>query len=308
MHHRPIGGHGRARRRRRHHRAKHLTALVLAHNASIGAGHLNAGHLNVSQGGLVGADGAALSPAQRQAAMTAGGEYTDHREYTVRIQLSTQAQLVSTMDTTGDGIQDTVYYDASRDGRVDTSGKIAAGADTTGDGVIDSVFIDVTGDGIGDTMVSLSGGAGGAIQLKALSETELQLTLASDRVDKLTFAELIDALETWGDNLAAGQGAAIGAHEADFEVSEISIGGFDTATRASTLAVFKGEEGEEADAAFDKELDVAKLLHPDAGNSTFSIKTTTTVLVLPAALAATMPEYRQRQQSNPMQLQCCVIL
>ena len=27
------------------------------------------------------ADGAALSPAQRQAAMTAGGEYTDHREY-----------------------------------------------------------------------------------------------------------------------------------------------------------------------------------------------------------------------------------
>ena len=105
------------------------------------------------------------------------------------------------MDTTGDGIQDTVYYDASRDGRVDTSGKITAGADTTGDGVIDSVFIDVTGDGIGDTMVSLSGGAGGAIQLKALSETELQLTLASDRVDKLTFAELIDALETWGDNL-----------------------------------------------------------------------------------------------------------
>ena len=59
------------------------------------------------------------------------------------------------------------------------------------------MFIDVSGDGIADTMVAMQGGAAGTVQLRALSETELELTLATDKIDKLTFAAVIDALETW---------------------------------------------------------------------------------------------------------------
>lgn len=306
-------GHKAHRRRRRHHRSNFLGSLVQKHHAQVGVTGGQAKFKCATRGfggGLVGADGAALTPEQRKAAKANGGEYVDTRQYTVKVTLITPAQMLAMVDTTGDGIVDTMTVDTTGDGDADVvvNPSTAQSVDTNGDGIADSVFIDVSGDGIADTMVAMQGGAAGTVQLRALSETELELTLATDKIDKLTFAAVIDALETWGDELAGSQGGAIGAHEADFEVSEISIGGFDTATRGA-LTVFQGEQGEEADAPFDKELDVATLLHPSAGNDSFSIKTTTTMLVLPAALAKTMKGYGGGSSVGPclmcLMCMCC---
>ena len=63
---------------------------------------------------------------------------------------------------------------------------------------------------------------------------------------------------------------------------------------------------QEADAPFDKELDVATLLHPSAGNDSFSIKTTTTMLVLPAALAKKLPGYGGGSSFGPVDVCLCM--
>ena len=54
------------------------------------------------------------------------------------------------LDTTGDGIIDTIVADTTGDGKFDT-----IMTDTTGDGVMDTAFIDETGDGQVDSAKSL---------------------------------------------------------------------------------------------------------------------------------------------------------
>jgi hypothetical protein len=70
---------------------------------------------------------------------------------------SSKAAVGVAVDTTGDGVFDSVALDTTGDGTMDTVllGDTAVGVavDTTGDGVFDSVALDTTGDGIMDTVL-----------------------------------------------------------------------------------------------------------------------------------------------------------
>ena len=70
--------------------------------------------------------------------------------------MATPQRLAALIDTTGDGVADSLGIDTTGDGKIDSvqaPPKQSALIDTTGDGVADSLGYDTTGDGKIDTVV-----------------------------------------------------------------------------------------------------------------------------------------------------------
>ena len=108
------------------------------------------------------------------------------------------------VDTSGDGVADSVLLDTDGDGRPDTivpaAGTAGMLVDTSGDGLADSVHVDTSGDGRPDTIVPLGESArsrnASEIEIEVL---ELRKSLAeTKRQRSLTRQALEDVLRAGG--------------------------------------------------------------------------------------------------------------
>ena len=118
------------------------------------------------------------------------------------------------VDTSGDGVADSVLLDTDGDGRPDTivpaAGTAGMLVDTSGDGLADSVHVDTSGDGRPDTIVPLGESArsrnASEIEIEVL---ELRKSLAeTKRQRSLTRQALEDVLRAGGgegDTSVAGE-------------------------------------------------------------------------------------------------------
>ena len=132
----------------------------------------------------------------------------DEVNYTIQVVFF---ELKEGMDTTGDGVADSITLDTTGDGKADTVGRAV---DTSGDGNVDAVGVDTTGDGQIDTWINLTLGTAksGDFQVKLRKTGRNALQLSVPTRDLLSLDMLIDAVESWGDEQVAKQGRSHAIH------------------------------------------------------------------------------------------------
>jgi len=152
---------------------------------------------------------------------SAGVLEKDAVTYTVKVvYLSVKAEI----DSNSDGTNDSVLIDTTGDGRVNTVGKAV---DTTGDGKADTVGLDTNGDGNIDTYVKLTIGSssGGEFDVRIKKTGPNMLQLLAPSREQLTLDMLVDAVESYFDELVAYQAETQSTvTDADFEVTAVMIG------------------------------------------------------------------------------------
>ena len=120
--------------------------------------------------------------------------------YDVTLEFVPEGKVLYSVDSTGDGLPDSVAVDMNGDGQANVTGMVF---DSTGDGLGDSVGVDTTGDGIIDTRIRLTVGTGQDVSqdfklgVAEVSPSCLQVIIPTSATARLSFDHINDAIESW---------------------------------------------------------------------------------------------------------------
>eukprot|EP00040_Diaphanoeca_grandis_P021224 m.113043 g.113043 ORF g.113043 m.113043 type:complete len:323 (-) comp28239_c0_seq1:246-1214(-) len=194
-------GHFASQGHRIHHRHR-TRAHFHQFRHSNRTGGVHKMHFHNTSGATFGAQGDANDTSALEAARIGGGLFENRGTHKCTFKF---VNVLSYIDANNTGMATELGIDTLGDGMVDT---VATTVDTTGNGIGDSILFDSNGDGIKDSMLSVNLPAIGQnvpMTVKATSVDTIEILACETARNRLTLGAIIDSLDAWGDAFVAQQ-------------------------------------------------------------------------------------------------------